>query len=149
MNLAYVSSIGPLNLESAYQKLIHWATLKGLVNEQVKMVTIYHDSFKTTEAAEVKMSACITLKEPIETIGEIGLTSIDKGKYIVGSFEIGHNEFEKSWTDLFIWMNENGYKKADRDPFEIYHNNFKEHPERKSIVDFYIPIELYNTIEIN
>jgi AraC family transcriptional regulator len=38
-------------------------------------------------------------------------------------------------------MNENGYEKADREPFEIYYNNFKEHPERKAIVDFCIPIE--------
>jgi AraC family transcriptional regulator len=37
-------------------------------------------------------------------------------------------------------MNENGYKRADGNPFEIYHNNFDEHPEKKSIVDFYIPV---------
>lgn len=140
MELAYVSSIGPQNLETSYQKLIQWATPKGLVNRQVKMVTVYHDSFKITEANKVRMSACLALSQPIETDGEIGLTSIEKGNFIVGSFEIGLNEFEKSWTGLFIWMNENGYKKADRNPFEIYYNNFNEHPERKCIVDFCIPI---------
>ncbi len=140
MELAYVSSIGPQNLEAAYQKLIQWATPKGLVNRQVKMVTVYHDSFKITEANKVRMSACLALSQPIEADGEIGLTSIEKGNFIVGSFEIGLNEFEKSWTGLFIWMNENGYKKADRNPFEIYYNNFNEHPERKCIVDFCIPI---------
>ncbi|MGJ8551298.1 AraC family transcriptional regulator [Winogradskyella wichelsiae] len=141
MDLAYVSSIGPQNLESAYQKLMKWATPQGLMNEQTKMVTIYHDSFKVTEANKVRMSASILLNKPIGADGEIGLTSIQKGKFIVGSFEIGLNEFEKSWTGLFLWMSENGYKKADKNPFEIYHNNFNEHPERKAIVDFYIPIE--------
>jgi len=38
-------------------------------------------------------------------------------------------------------MNENGYKKAAQNPFEIYHNDFRMHPENKCIVDFYIPIE--------
>jgi len=141
MDLAYVSSIGPQNLEIAYQKLIQWAAPKGLINEQAKMVTIYHDSFKVTEANKVRMSACVTLNESTETGGEIGVTTINKGKFVVGNFEIGLNEFQKSWTGLFIWMNENGYKKADRNPFEIYHNNFNEHPERKCIVDFCIPIE--------
>ncbi len=141
MELAYVSSIGSHNLADAFQKLIQWVTPKGLVNDQSKMVTIYNDSFKVTEANKVSMSACITLNQPIETDGEIGITAIDKGKFIVGNFEIGLNEFEKSWTGLFIWMNENGYKKADRKPFEIYHNNFNEHPERKAIVDFCIPID--------
>lgn len=141
LDLAYVSSIGPQNLETAYQKLMHWAIPKGLVNEKAKMVTIYHDSFKVTEGNKVRMSACVTLNEPIETEGEIGLTSIERGRFIVGSFEIGLNDFEKSWTGLFIWMNENGYQKADRNPFEVYYNNFNEHPESKCLVDFYIPIK--------
>ncbi|UGU17864.1 GyrI-like domain-containing protein [Sinomicrobium kalidii] len=139
--LAYVLSIGPQNLETAYRKLVQWATPRGLMHEQAKMVTIYHDSFKVTEARKIRMYACIALNKPVETEGEIGLTSIEKGKFIVGSFEIGLHEFEKSWTGLFVWMNENGYKKADRNPFEIYHNNFNKHPEKKAIVDFYIPIE--------
>ncbi len=141
MDLAYVSSIGPQNLENAYGKLMQWVIPKGLMNDQTKMITIYHDSFKVTEAHKVRMSASVLLNKPVETDGEIGRNSIQEGKFIVGSFEIGMNEFEKSWTGLYLWMNENGYKKADREPFEMYHNNFNEHPERKAVVDFYIPIE--------
>lgn len=141
MDLAYVSSIGPHNLENAYGKLMQWATPKGLMHDQTKMITVYHDSFKVTEANKVRMSASILLDKAVETNGEIGLTTIEAGKFIVGSFEIGLKEFEKSWTGLFVWMNENGYKKADREPFEIYYNNYNEHPERKAIVDFCIPIE--------
>ena len=142
MDLAYVSSIGPQNLEAAYDKLMKWATPLGLLKaNETKMVTIYHDSFKVTEADKVRMSACMVLDEPIKVSGAIGLTTLEKGKCIVGSFEIGLPEFEKSWTGLFIWMNENGYKKADKNPFEVYHNNFKEHPEGKCLVDFCIPIE--------
>lgn len=142
LTLAYVSSIGAQNLEKAYKKLIKWATPKGLLgNNTAKMLTVYHDSFKITEKNKVRMSACMVLNEPAESTGEVGQTAIEAGKFIVGSFEIGLHEFEKSWTGLFLWMNENGYKKADQDPFEMYHNNFNEHPEKKCIVDFYIPIE--------
>ncbi len=141
MELAYISCIGSQNLEATFQNLINWATPKGLMHAQTKMATIYHDSFKVTEPHKVRMHACILINHPIKVNGEIGLTSIKGGKYIIGSFEIGIHEFEKSWTGLFLWMNENGYKKADREPFEIYHNNFNEHPDKKAIVDFYIPIE--------
>ena len=141
MDLAYVSSIGCQNLANAYEKLVQWATLTGLMNDQTKMITMYHDSFKVTHADKVRMSASVLLDQAVEAEGEIGLTSIAAGRCIVGSFEIGVNEFEKAWTGLFVWMNENGYKKADRAPFEIYHNNYNEHPERKAMVDFCIPIE--------
>ncbi|MEO6348878.1 MAG: GyrI-like domain-containing protein, partial [Aquaticitalea sp.] len=141
MELAYVSSVGHQNIETAYKNLMRWAIPKGLLNEQSKMVTIYHDSFKVTEADKVRMSACLVLNEPIKRNGELGQTTIEKSICIVGHFEIGVHEFEKSWTGLFIWMNEKGYKKSDSNPFELYHNNFNEHPERKAIVDFCIPIE--------
>ncbi|MFC5046191.1 GyrI-like domain-containing protein [Aquimarina hainanensis] len=140
MEVAYISSIGAQNLSLAYQKLIRWATPKGLINEQTKMLTVYFDSFKVTASHKVRMHASILLTTPAETSGEIGKTTVEAGKCIVGHFEITPEEFEKSWTGLFLWMNENGYKKSDRNPFEIYHNDFTKHPENKCIVDFCIPI---------
>jgi AraC family transcriptional regulator len=141
LELAYVTSIGAQGITTAYDTLIKWATPFGLLkNPETKMVTIYHDSFKTTNPEKVRVSACITLAEPIKVSGNIGRTSIEKGKFIVGSFVIGLTDFEKSWNSLFLWMAENGYKKADRDPFEIYHNDYRVHPQKKCIVDYFIPI---------
>lgn len=37
-------------------------------------------------------------------------------------------------------MKENSYTTRKAFPFEIYHSNFKEHPEGKMVVDFCIPI---------
>lgn len=142
LDLAYISQIGHNGMQNAYSKLIKWANSKRLLeNENLKIVTIYHDSFKITEPEKVRMSACISLKEKVEVDGEIGLTTVERGRFIVGHFEIQINEFEKSWSGLFIWMSENGYKKADRNPYAIYYNDFNEHPEKMSIVDFCIPIE--------
>lgn len=138
--LACIKQVGKIGLANAYTRLINWANSKGILNENSKMATIYHDSYKNTEPHKVRMSACLILNNTIDVDGEIELTTIEKGKYIVGHYEIGINEFEIYWTNLFKWMNEKGYKKADKYPFEIYNNNFNEHPEKKAIVDFYIPI---------
>lgn len=141
LDLAFLTQIGVSGLHNAFEKLIKWARPKGLFeNPAVKMARIYHDNFKITEPEKVRMSACVVLNEPIEVSGEIGLTVIEKGKCIVGHFEIKPKDFEKSWNALFVWMNESGHQKADRNPFEIFHNNFSEHPEKKAIVDFYLPV---------
>lgn len=141
LNYAYISCIGSQELPVAFQKLISWAIPKGLMTEKAKLMTIYHDSMKVTEEEKARLSACFILDKPVDSEGEIGLSETTQGNYIVGIFEIALEDFEKSWTGLYLWMNENGHKKADRDPFEIYHNNFNEHPEKKAIVDFYVPIE--------
>lgn len=141
MNYSYISCIGSQELPAAFQKLIAWAIPKGLMNEHAKLMTIYHDSFKVTQEEKARLSSCFILEKPVSREGEIGCDETVPGKYIVGSFEIKLEEFDKSWTSLYLWMKENGHKRADRDSFEIYHNNFNEHPEKKAIVDFYIPIE--------
>lgn len=141
MEVVYISSVGSQNLGNAYAKLLRWATPKGLIDNHTKMITVYYDSFKITAADKVRMSAGMILKEPVEITGEIAQMSIEPGKVIMARYEIGVHEFEKSWTGLFIWMNENGYTKAERNPFEIYHNDFNKHPEKKCIVDFCIPIQ--------
>ncbi|MFB9080160.1 GyrI-like domain-containing protein [Flavobacterium procerum] len=141
LDLAYITQIGHKGMQDAYSKLMKWAIPKGLLeNQNVKIVTIYHDSYKITDTDKVRMSACISVNEKIKAEGEIGLATLEKGRCIVGRFKIQITEFEQSWSGLFIWMSENGYKKADRIPYEIYYNDFKEHPQRISIVDFCIPI---------
>jgi len=73
--------------------------------------------------------------------GLVQQTSWSGGKTLVARFSIEPAAFEASWKSLFIWMSEKGYPKPDRNPFETYHNNFKEHPEQNCIVDLSIPIE--------
>ncbi len=141
LNLAFITHIGKGNLDATFNKLIKWATPKGLMDKpDLKMATIYYDSYKITAPDKIRKSVCIVLNEPVSASGEIGLTTLPAGKHIVGHFEIGIHEFEKSWSGLFVWMNEHGYKKSEQNPFEIYHNNYNDHPEKKFIVDLCIPI---------
>ena len=141
MHLASVLSIGVQNIDNAYNKLISWGISKNLFpRENVKMISVYHDSFKVTAPNKVSIHACMLLDEPIKTDGEIFPETLPKGRHIVGSYFIGIHEFEKAWQGLFLWMNENDYQDKRTFPFEIYHNNFKEHPEKKCRVDFCIPI---------
>ncbi|MEK6154214.1 AraC family transcriptional regulator [Flavobacteriaceae bacterium 3-367] len=141
-HLACITHIGEQGLENTFERLVKWAKPKGLLqNPEAKLARVFHDSFKVTAAEKVRMSACILLDEPMGAEGEIGPAQIEKGKFIMGRFEILPHAFEQAWSSLFVWMNEEGYRKAAQNPFEIYHNDYREHPENKFIVDLYIPIE--------
>ncbi|RZK51593.1 MAG: AraC family transcriptional regulator [Pedobacter sp.] len=141
-DFAYITQIGVMGMSDAFGRLIKWATPLGLVqSENLKLARIYHDSFKITAPEKVRMSVCILLDDKINVDGEVGLTTIPDGKFIIGRFEIEPKNFEKSWRGLFAWMNDNGYQKGDQNPFEIYHNDFNTHPEKKFIVDLHIPIK--------
>ena len=141
LDLAYISYKGKIEgIGSVYSRLTKWATPKGLMNAQTKMVTIYHDSPKNTDPNNLRISACIVLNDSTELDGEVNVRVLSPTKCIVSSFEITPFEFQQAWESSFAWMLEKGYKKSDVDPFEIYYNNADEHPENKFIVDLHIPI---------
>lgn len=143
MNLAAVMSLGIAGVEPSYNVLVDWAKKKHLFpRKNVKMISVYHDSFKVTPADKVRIHACMLLDEKLEeATGEIFSETIEAGKFIVGSGEVTLNDFEQCWVSLFLWMNEHHYAMRRTFPFEIYHSNFKEHPEGKMIVEFCIPIQ--------
>lgn len=140
VNTAYITCFGVNEMGNAFERLMAWAGPKGLLNEDLKMATVYHDSFKTTDADRVRMSVSMFLDTPVEPEGEIGSSDLPGGKTIVGRFEIGMDEFEKAWSGMFIWMNENGFSRSEQNPYEVYHNDYREHPEQKFILDICIPV---------
>lgn len=139
--IVYTNHIGVNGLENAFQKIIDWALKKKLVNEnEVTVVRIYHDSFKITSPDKVRMEIGIPVKEAVTNETGMQYKEIQPKKCITGHFEIDLSEFEKAWSSMFIWMNEHGYKPAEEKPFEIIRNNYQEHPQKKCIVDLYIPV---------
>jgi len=141
LTLAGVTQVGINGLEQAFEKLTTWAIPKGLLEKpSAKLGRMFFDSFKITAPNKVRMLVFLTTDTAFKTEGEITKFTINSGPCIVGHFEITPHEFEKAWTSLFLWMNENGYKKSTNNPFEIYHNDYRTHPENKFIVDLYIPI---------
>ncbi len=142
LDLAYISHKGEMEkIGEVFQRLIHWAIPKGLMNqENLRLLTMYHDSPKITSPDNIRSSIAIVLNQKTTVEGEVSLKTITPGKCIVSRFEITPNEFQKAWESSFVWMSENGYKKSEQDPFEIYYNNAQEHPENKFIVDICIPI---------
>lgn len=142
LKMVYVNHIGVQGLDQAFYNIIDWVVKKKLRSEQdIKVIRIYKDSFKITPADKVRMEIGVPIEEEVKTEQDIHYKEIYVKRCIIGSFEINMDEFEKAWSSMFIWMNENGYKPREDRPFEIIKNNFNEHPQKKCIIDLYIPIE--------
>ncbi len=143
MNLAYVRHVGEFQkIGQAYEKLMKWAGPNGLLGRPgTKTVTVYHDDPSVTEISKLRQSACILVDAPVATQDPVGFFTFPATRCVVGEFEIGFDEFEKSWQSMFVWLNENGYKANDKGCFEIYHNDFRTHPENKSIISICVPVQ--------
>ncbi|OSY87908.1 AraC family transcriptional regulator [Tenacibaculum holothuriorum] len=143
LKLAYIAHQGKMDaIGGVYNRLMQWAYPKGLMQqEDLRMVTIYHDSPKITDPDKIRMSACMTLSTDVKADGEVGVKTQLETKCVVARLEIHPKDFQQAWESNFVWMSEHGFKRADKDPFGIYYNNPNEHPEGKCIVDLCIPVE--------
>lgn len=140
--MAYVNQIGVDGIENAFAQLLAWAAPNKLVNpENTELIRVYHDSFKVTTPDKVRMEIGVAANENLYRPEHIQLRTFEPGLIVTAHFEMPPSDFEKAWSAMFLWVNENGYKTREQKPFEIIRNNFNEHPEKKIIVDLCIPVE--------
>jgi len=151
IKLASVSHIGDFNkMESSFQMLMKWAHKKKLVaSAGLKAITIYHDNPNVTQLSKVRFSTCLRVANKIKEDGAIRPLKINKGIYALGHFEIEAEDIGLAWKNMSVWVLENGYEFRDGDFFEIYHNDHRNHPEQKFIIDICIPLEKTNIVSLD
>lgn len=142
IQVGYLTHIGnPEGVGGVFEELIRWAFPRGLMNETTRMMTVYHNSPKITPEDKLRMSACIVLDRPVAMSNGVGLRTVPGGKHVVAQYEIGLEDFQRAWEANFVWLSEKGVKVRGQEPFEIYYNDYREHPEKKCRVDMCIPVE--------
>ena len=142
LNLIYCRHTGAFNkIGQAYEKLFKWAIPRGLVTPETKTVTVYKDDPCITSIDKVRQDASMIVSGDVKVEGEIGKSTVPAGKYAVGHFEIKETEFEQAWNTMCSWLTESGYQPGEGYTYELYHNDYNEHPEHKFIVDICIPVK--------
>ncbi len=147
MTVAYVRHVGPYAGDTQlfgrlFGRLGQWAGPRGLLGPQAKWLTIYHDNPEITEEQKLRISVCVTVPPGTHPEGDIGVMTIDAGKYAAARFEIDASEFGAIWNWLMgVWLPSSGYQPDDRPCFEMYLNNWEEHPQKKHIVEIWEPVK--------
>lgn len=147
--VAYIRYIGPYKGNSElftnlFTRLFNWATPRNLVNfPQTKVISIYHDNPEITDEEKLRTSVCISVPVDTEVSGEVGKMKIEAANYAIASFELnGPADYQKAWNYVFSeWLPTSGFIPDDKPSYELYLNNPDQHPEKKHIVDIYVPVK--------
>lgn len=129
----------PLILE----RLFEIGNMQNLIEDEAKVVAIYHDhpefsqpkDFKTSIGITIPYNACIDESE-------LSFMEIPSGLYIVGHFYIPQHLYSVIWDYIYEeWLTTSGYVPRDSFPFEMYMNNYREDKNHMHRVDIYLPVE--------
>jgi len=142
--VVYLRHVGPYQentklFERLFSELFAWAGPRGILKHQFKTAIVYHDDVKVVEKSKLRTSVCITAHENTEVSGKIGKMVLTKGKYVVASFTIKENQFQKAWDWLLgEWFPKSGYQPENKPCYEFYN----EEPHNGIfIVDICVPVK--------
>lgn len=146
--VAYVRHMGPYKgdaelFKGLFEKLMKWAGPRGLLHfPETQVLSVYHDDPNITDEQKLRVSACITVSPDTQVDGEIGKMTVPGGRFAVGHFELGDNEYQAAWDALIGgWFPESGYQPDDGLCYELCLSNPDDHPKRKCRVDICIPVK--------
>ncbi|MDP5274255.1 AraC family transcriptional regulator [Chengkuizengella axinellae] len=149
MTVIYLRHVGAYSefgkvFQNMLGRLITWASAKGIVNHGgIKLLTIYHDNHEITNEDRLRTSVCMAVPKDTTVDGEFGKMSIPAGKYAIGHFSINNGEQHgHAWRYLYgEWLPNSGYQPDDGASFEKYLNDPNTHPEKKHLIDIYLPVK--------
>jgi len=152
MHCAYVRHLGTYEdlkivFGSLMQNLFNYLNKRNLIAPRTtKVLTIYHDNPEITEDPHRRTSLCITIPSNVARVVEnvdedIGIMTIPSGMYAIGHFEIFQNEYSAAWDYLFAkWLPQSGFLPRGTSCFEVYLSEPDPNPQKKHLVDIYLPI---------
>lgn len=146
MKVAYVRHIGPYAGDEAlfgrlFEKLYKWVAARGLMQPDTKLLTIYHDNPEVTEPSRLRISVCASVPDGTEGEGEVGVMTVEGGKYAVASYELDPSEYGPAWQWFMgTWFPSSGFQPDERMCFELSLNDPHQHPQHKHLVEFWEPV---------
>lgn len=146
-HVAYLRHTGPYQgkpevFGDLFGRLCTWAGARGLLGKPgTELLAIYHDDPDVTEASKLRVSACLPVDEQQTVDGEVGKMVVAGGKYAVGRFELGPDEYQSAWTLVYgEWLPASGFVPDDRPCFESYPLDQKPATEGKHVVQIHVPV---------
>ncbi len=138
----YYRHVGAYNLMGpSIGKLMQWAYPRGLVKNPLLVGANYLDDPDITPVDKLQSDVFLVVDQDVKVDGEIGKYTIDGGRYAVGRFEIAMSEFADAWHAMCRLIEEHGCQSVDGPHHELYLNNPDEHPQKKHLVDIYVPVK--------
>jgi len=146
LHVAYVRHTGRYQgladvFTDLFDRLMTWAQPRGLVQPDSLILSVYHDNPSITEDDKLRVSACITVPPGTETSGDVGQLIVPGGRFAVGHYELGHQDYPEAWYTLAGgWLPDSGYEPDDRLPYERYPLDGESTDPDKQRVDICLPV---------
>ena len=131
-----------LDFGAAWSRLWQFVKENKLFSAGIEHLAIYHDDPKVTEESKLRTDICLVLPKKAEPKGEIGVKTIEGGKYAVFLYTGSYEHLGAVYDTIYSkWLPESEEQLRNYHCFEKYINNPDKTPPEKLKTEIYVPIE--------
>jgi AraC family transcriptional regulator len=131
-----------MECKTAWDKLVAWAGPKGLLHAATKCIGIGYDNPQVTPSEKIRYDACFTVDNEVEAEGEVGIQTIDGGKFATFTHKGSYDGLEATYAEIMgKWLPQSGQQLGENPSFEMYLNHPEETPPEKLLTKIHIPIK--------
>lgn len=143
--VVYIEVKGPYgNIETgrAWERLWGFVKVNKLFSWNMESLGVTYDDPEITEADKCRYHACITITKDIKPDGEIGIQTVEGGRFAVFKYKGTYTYLDRVYGSIFkSWFPESGITLRDAPCFEKYLNNPNKTKPEKLQTEIYIPIQ--------
>jgi len=131
-----------LDFGAAWGRLWQFVKENKLFSAGIEHLAIYHDDPKVTEESKLRTDICLALPKKTEPKGEIGVKTIEGGKYAIFLYTGSYEHLGAVYDTIYgKWLPESGERLRNYHCFEKYISNPEKTPPEKLKTEIYVPIE--------
>ncbi|MDR2927464.1 MAG: AraC family transcriptional regulator [Cytophagaceae bacterium] len=131
-----------LDFGGAWSRLWQYVKENKLFSAGIEHIGIYHDDPKVTEESKLRTDICLALPKKAEPKGEIGVKTIEGGKYAMFLYTGSYEHLGAVYDTIYSkWLPESGEKLRNYHCFEKYISNPDNTAPEKLKTEIYVPVE--------
>ena len=145
IEVIYINITGEYGNDN-YQKA--WTELGTFVKEnklftlEIESLGISYDDPKVTEKENCRFDACLTIHQPVEPHGKIGVKKIKGGKFAVFSYQGSYDNWGEVYDIIYDkWLINSEYNLRNVPVMEKYLNSPLQIEINELNIEVYLPIE--------
>lgn len=124
-----------------FDRLIAWASARGLMGAESRWFGVYHDDPAAMPAAKLRSDACVTVGPEVVGTADVAVTEIPACRAAMLVFKGPYAELEKAYRWLYgEWLPASGEEPADQPCFDEYLNDPKALPPSEWLTAIHLPL---------
>lgn len=144
MKVVFIQSIGEYGkqeMKDSWEKLFTFIKKHKLFSFNMDCIGIGYDYPPVTEPSKCRYEACIRIKKDAVPEGEVGVKTIEGGKYAVFMHKGPYDKLGIVYNEIYhSWIPENKIEVRNAPPFEKYLNSPNTTKPENLKTEIFIPI---------